>query len=246
MNILIAEDNRVIQILSAELMNNWGFEFDMASNGIEAVEYARRNGEKYDLCLMDIEMPRMNGIEAARKIRESQSYFPIMALTADSGYKKACFTAGMDDFLQKPCFPGQLFRIIKELTVKLISVDINDEDVSITRVTPMNSEELQELRDLKKKGLTKLKLVGLGHAFVVHRNIQNKISHDLIGENKELSEFIDRSPSEPGRCHLYKANLQVTKDLFLPEELEAAIRDENEIAMRFDSVSDEQISDKKA
>ncbi|MCU7935269.1 MAG: response regulator [Candidatus Thiodiazotropha sp. (ex Dulcina madagascariensis)] len=246
MNILIAEDNRMIQVLNAELMNNWGFEFDMASNGIEAVEFARRNGEKYDLCLMDIEMPRMNGIEAARKIRESQSYFPIMALTADSGYKKACFTAGIDDFLQKPCFPGQLFRIIKELTVKLISVDINDEDVSITRVTPMNSEELQELRDLKKQGLTKLKLVGLGHAFVVHRNIQNKISHDLIGENKELSEFIDRSPSEPGRCHLYKANLHVTKDLFLPEELEEAIRDENEIAMRFDSVSDVKISDKNA
>ncbi len=107
----------------------------------------------------------------------------------------------------------------------------------------MNSKELKELRELKKKGLTKLKLVGLGRAFIVHQNIQNKISHDLIGENKELSEFIDRSSSEPGRCHLYKVNLHVTKDLFLPEELEEAARKEDVLAMKFDNVADKQISD---
>ncbi len=246
MNILIAEDNHMIQELHSELMNHWGFEFDMASNGIEAVECAQRNGEKYDLCLMDVEMPRMNGIEATRKIRERCSYFPIMALTANSSYKNECLAAGMDEFAQKPCLPDQLFRIIKELTVKPVSVNVNCNDISLTKVKPMNSEELQELRELKKQGLTKMKLVGLGHAFIVHKNIQNKISHDLVGESKDLSEFIDRSPSEPGRCHLYKANLHVTKDIFLPEELEEAIRNENEIVMRFCNVTDKRIPDKNA
>ena len=108
----------------------------------------------------------------------------------------------------------------------------------------MNSDELKELRELKKKGLTKLKLVGLDHSFIVHKNIQNKISHDLIGEGKEISEFVDRSSAEPGRCHLYKVNLHVTKDLFLPDELEEAIRREDEIAMKFDRVADRRDLDK--
>ncbi len=107
----------------------------------------------------------------------------------------------------------------------------------------MNREELQELIELKKKGLTKLKLVGIGATFIVHRNIQNKISYDIIGAGKELSEFIDRSETEPGRCHLYKANLHVTKDIFTPEELESAIRIEDQIAEKFTKVIDEKIQD---
>jgi hypothetical protein len=91
--------------------------------------------------------------------------------------------------------------------------------------------------------LTKLKLVGLDHTFVVHKNIQNKISHDLTGEDKELSEFIDRSESEPGRCHLYKTNLHVTKDLFVPDELNEAVRNENEIVMKFEKPVDKRNPD---
>ncbi len=102
----------------------------------------------------------------------------------------------------------------------------------------MDSEELKELNELKKKGLTKLKLVGTEYTFVVHKNIQNKISYDLIGEGKGLSEFIDRSENEPGRCHLYKTNLYVTKDLFIPEELNEAIIEEDKIAMQFEKTTD--------
>ena len=246
MNILIAEDSQIVQEVHLELMDDWGFEFDMASNGIEAVEYAEKNRGKYDLCLMDIEMPKMNGIEAARNIRKNHSYFPIMAFSSNSDYKGECLSVGMDEFVLKPCLPTQLFGIIKELTIKPIAIKANGDDISITKVMPMNAEELKELRELKKSGLTKLKLVGLEHTFVVHKNIQNKISHDLIGEGKDLSEFIDRSPSEPGRCHLYKANLHVTKDLFLPEELEEAIQKENEVAVRFCNVTEKSLFNKKA
>ncbi len=84
-----------------------------------------------------------------------------------------------------------------------------------------------------------MKLLGLERTFIVHKNIQNKISHDLIGAGKEVSEFIDRSPDEPGRCHLYKANLYVTKDLFIPEELEEAIRKEDDLAAKYSQISDE-------
>ena len=86
--------------------------------------------------------------------------------------------------------------------------------------------------------------MGLGHSFIVHKNIQNKISHDLIGEEKEISEFVDQSSAEPGRCYLYKVNLHVTKDLFLPGKLEEAIQRENEIALKFDRVADKRDLDK--
>lgn len=235
MNILIAEDNPTIKIFNRYLMNNWGFSFDIASDGAEAIDYAHKNKGKYDLCLMDIEMPKVNGIKATSTIRKELPYFPIAAITANPDCKDVCLATGMDEFIQKPCTPDRLFEIIRELTIKPLLVKFGEEDISVIEAMPMNPKELQELRELKQQGLTKLKLVGLGHTFIVHRNIQNKISHDLIGEGKELSEFIDRSPSEPGRCQLYKANLYVTKDLLLPDELEEEMQRENEIAVKFNN-----------
>jgi len=88
-------------MLYSELMSNWGYNFDIASNGIEAVELAQKNNGKYDFCLMDVEMPKMNGIEATKIIRKTTYYFPIMACSTNGNYKKACFEAGMDDFALK-------------------------------------------------------------------------------------------------------------------------------------------------
>jgi len=83
MKILIAEDDSMIQTLSGKLMNHWGFDFDMASNGLEAVEKAQMHEGEYDLCLMDIDMPIMNGFEATKIIRRKLKYFPIMAVTGN-------------------------------------------------------------------------------------------------------------------------------------------------------------------
>jgi hypothetical protein len=94
-------------------------------------------------------------------------------------------------------------------------------------------------RELKKQGLTMLKVVGLPGSFVVHKNIQNKISHDLIAKGKEISEFIDRSPNEPARCHLYRANPLITRDLLLPEEFAEAARLEDEAAAKYSEMATE-------
>lgn len=243
MNILIAEDIAVVQMLHALTMKEWGHEYDIASNGAEAVDYARKNNGCYDLCIMDVSMPIMDGIEATKIIRKKGFYFPILGYSSDAKMENICLESGMDGFVLKPCRSDRLFAIIEELTTKSILVNVENETISILRAMPMNSDELKELRELKKAGLTKLKLVGLDHAFVVHKNIQNKISYDLIGEGKEISEFIDRSASEPGRCHLYKVNLHVTKDLFLPDELEEAIRREDETIMKFSHIADKRILD---
>lgn len=241
---MIAEDASVIKIIHETAMKEWGYEYDIASNGTQAVNYAKKNNGCYDLCIMDVSMPIMSGIEATKIIRKAVDYFPILGYSSDANTENSCLESGMDEFLLKPCRPDRLFAIIKELTTKCIRVTTENENISILRAMPMNSDELKELRELKKAGLTKLKIVGLNHAFVVHKNIQNKISHDLIGEGREVSEFIDRSSSEPGRCHLYKGNLHVTKDLFLPDELEEAIRQEDEIAKNFNQLTDKPVFDK--
>ncbi|MDH3975568.1 MAG: response regulator [Deltaproteobacteria bacterium] len=238
MNILIAEDNMLLQKSFGMLMKYWGFDFDVAGNGQEAVERAVANEGKYDLCLMDIDMPIMDGCEAAQTIRREVEYFPIMALSGNAYIEKICADAGMDDYIAKPCEPERLLGKINELTIKLLKLDYKKGYFDFKKEMPMNQAELKELRELKNKGLTKLKLVGTDYTFVVHKNIQNKISHDLIAEGKELTEFIDRSENEPGKCHLYKVNLHVTKDLFIPEELEEALKQEDQIALRFDKPSD--------
>jgi CheY-like chemotaxis protein len=238
MRILIAEDDITIQEMTGRLMTRWGFDFDLASNGQEAVDQAKVSEGKFDLCLMDIDMPVLNGLEATKVIRRRLKYFPIMAVTGNLRDGEEYLTAGMDDFLEKPYSINNLYSKINNLTTKIEKIYLANDELEIIKETPMNRKELQELIELKKKGLTKLKLIGVGATFVVHKNIQNKISYDLVGEGKELTEFIDRSESEPGRCHLYKANLHVTKDIFTPDELESAIQVENEIAEKFTHVVD--------
>jgi CheY-like chemotaxis protein len=238
MNILIAEDAPIIQMAHAAAMEKWGFEYDLAADGKEAIDYAKANHGRYDLCIMDVSMPKVDGLLATRVIRKEVSYFPILGYSSEPLMREKCLESGMDEFLRKPCAPDRLLDVIEELTNKPVLARVEDDGISILKVMPMNADELKELRDLKKNGLTKLKLVGLDHWFIVHKNIQNKISPDLVAEGKEITEFIDRSPSEPGRCHLYKANLYITKDLFLPDELEDAIRKEDEIAMRFTNRAD--------
>lgn len=241
MKILIAEDDKEQQMLISFLMNDWDYDFDLASNGRKAVELAQKNDGQYDLCLMDIDMPIMDGLKATEIIRRSIKYFPIIAVTGAPRSMTIYREAGIDDILQKPYYPSNLYAKISELTVKAVKIRQEQNEIILAEEKPMNPDELKELIELKKKGLTKLKMVGVGYTFVVHRNIQNKISYDLICEGKELSEFLDRSEKEPGRCHLYKMNLHVTKDLFTPDELDDAIQKENQIALRFDKVSDRKL-----
>ncbi len=246
MKILIAEDDSALQRIAGKLMKRWGFDFDVASNGREAVDRAKANVGKYDLCLMDIDMPIMNGCEATIAIRQTLDFFPILGLSGNLEAMHNYRKLGMDGFLEKPYGIDNLYKKIKELTVKVLRISREQNTLALRKETPMNKEELQELIQLKKKGLTKLKLVGTDYTFVVHKNIQNKISHDLVGEGKELSEFIDRSETEPGRCHLYKVNLHITKDLFTLEELEGAIQEENEIAVKFTRATDKKLQNEKA
>jgi len=79
MNILIVDDSSLQQASLKFLMKEWGYQFDTANNGQEAVEKTRSN--HYDICLMDINMPVMDGCEATKAIRQDSNELPILAVT---------------------------------------------------------------------------------------------------------------------------------------------------------------------
>ncbi len=229
MKVLIAEDDQMLQMVAGEFMELWGFQFDLVANGLEAVNKVKDHGDSYDLCLMDIDMPLMNGIEATKIIRRNLKYTPIIALSGNSAYRECCLECGMDYFLEKPYSPDLLLSKIYEFTVKSFVIYKHQNQIITQKVKPMDSEHLQELKKLREKGLTKLCIRGTGCEVVVDERVQNKISYDLIGKRQELSQFLDRSEDKPGLCHLYKSNFMLNTKYLLPDELEKYIEEEEKI-----------------
>ena len=230
MKILIAEDDSVLQTIAGKLMNRWGFEFDMASNGQEAVDQAKINEGEYDLCLMDIDMPIMNGFKATKIIRRKLKYFPIMALTGNLQAKQKYLEKGMDDFLGKPYSFDNLHQKINELTVKSVKISKENNQISLRKETPMDSEHNKELRELAKQNLCKMTLKGHDVTVIVHKNVPNKIAHDFIEKELDISIFLDRNRANPGECHLYKSNC-LTPIIHFDEDLynEKLMKEDEEI-----------------
>jgi len=119
--ILLAEDNPINRKLARSLLAAAGYRLDMVENGKEAVEKYRAQPRRFALILMDIQMPVMDGREAAKKIREYErgsggGRIPIIAMTADrmKGDLEKCIEAGMDDYISKPIRREIVFEILKK------------------------------------------------------------------------------------------------------------------------------------
>ena len=111
--ILIAEDNDSNYILMTYILKNH-YEFDRARNGQEAVEMVAKGG--FDLVLMDIKMPVMDGLEATKVIKEKHPDLPIIALTANAfdSDRQLALEAGCDDFLSKPVSSESCLKTIRK------------------------------------------------------------------------------------------------------------------------------------
>lgn|GEM_PF-6493432 len=113
--ILLAEDNRVNQLLMVRMLKRLGYETIIAENGRKAVSIWQAN--KIDLILMDIQMPEMDGYQATREIRKLASdHIPIIALTANAmkGDRERCLEAGMDEYLTKPVDKEKLGKLLSD------------------------------------------------------------------------------------------------------------------------------------
>ena len=115
--ILLAEDNGVNQELALAILEQWNLEVEVASDGLEAIQALRKSD--FDLVLMDIQMPKLDGLEATATLRNPQSGVRnpgiiVVALTAHamSEDRQLCLDAGMNDYLVKPLEPGTLLAIL--------------------------------------------------------------------------------------------------------------------------------------
>ena len=122
LKILLVEDNKINQVLAQRLLQKWGHEVHVANNGKEAVEASAN--QDFDLILMDVQMPEMDGIQATRGIRQREEttgkHVPIFAMTAYAmeSDKEKCLAAGMDGYVSKPINTQELFQTIEALTAE--------------------------------------------------------------------------------------------------------------------------------
>ena len=120
--LLVAEDNEINQTFLRHLFKDWNVRFDIASTGLEAVDLLKKN--KYDLVLMDVQMPGMDGYTATRHIRqELKMDIPIIAMTAHAmaGEKEKCLGYGMNEYISKPIREEELRSLLNRFTGKQVN-----------------------------------------------------------------------------------------------------------------------------
>ena len=172
--VLVVEDIALNQLLMKTLLDDYGFEHDIATNGRIAIEMMQN--KPYDIILMDLQMPEMNGFEAARHIRNTMnSQVPIIALTADvtTADLQNCIAAGMNDYISKPVDERLLYRKI---------VDLLKKPLVIKNTSGRTPEEI-----LSSKHMAKSKCIDL-----TYLNLRTKSNPGLMKEMIAL--YLEQTP----------------------------------------------------
>ena len=195
LHILLAEDNLVNQKLASRLLEKRGHTVVIADNGQEALDILQN--EQFDLILMDVQMPVMDGFEATAAIRRKEAkdggHIPIIALTAHAltGDRELCRKAGMDGYVSKPINPTELFNAIYGLVSgpegKIVTEDLATDDQSVMDINSVmervggDKELLAELAELFIEDSQKL-LAQIKEAIVRgDARVLERVAHTLKG-----------------------------------------------------------------
>lgn len=189
-NILVAEDNLANQELMSYILNSFNLEFDIASNGQEAYELSKNN--PYDLILMDINMPILDGIKSFNKIRKHEEennvkQTPIIALTANAikGDKEKFLNLGMNDYLSKPINTDELKIIFnKYLNNKIVEIQEKEETkIENNSLDTPITFEINVEKIVKKLGVSE------NIVLMIVKKFRKSIELDL----KELEQLINNN-----------------------------------------------------
>ncbi|PLX11468.1 MAG: hypothetical protein C0597_15080 [Marinilabiliales bacterium] len=117
--ILVVEDDDVSYILLNEILSSYSVQLYRAYDGVEAIEIIQKNNSNYDLILMDIRLPKLNGFHATQKIKEINPSIPIVAVTAYAHSQGIidCYDSGCDDFIAKPFDIKKILKIVEHYVV---------------------------------------------------------------------------------------------------------------------------------
>ena len=130
-NILLVDDSDVNLKAASLMLKRLGYQADIAANGIEAIEALERHS--YDIVLMDIQMPEMDGLEATKIIRQRWHQDPrIIVVTSLDNYREICLATGADDFLTKPLAIDKLREAIKSHMPISSFISSNLEEIAAT------------------------------------------------------------------------------------------------------------------
>lgn len=218
LHILLAEDHHINQFLAKTILESWGIEVTIAENGKEAVDAVRE--KPFDLVLMDMQMPEMDGLQATREIRNSlNSNIPIVALTANAirGDQEKCLQAGMDDYLSKPFEQKDLFRIIQKW-VRKINIPTPE---SIIQQMEFHSPVKSVINENKLFDLSHLRQLALGDEDFIQEMIEIFISSSEEILNEMKAAYENKEYEKLGSlAHKIKPSI----DTFLVEPLRETVR----------------------
>lgn len=223
-HILVAEDDKINQIVICRMLDERGYTYDVANNGIEAVQKIME--KDFDICIMDVQMPQMDGIQATKLIRESKKssgkHIPIIALTAHAlhGDKERFLNLGMDEYLSKPIIMNEFFKKIEKFMNPKCTLEDNNGNCEESSSCEYDSEPPDNF------GLIRRKAEDLGKAMIAKDiYVIESYAHDIKLLAVEMG--IDVLKTLMFRIELAARREDINEALILYNELVNLLKDES-------------------
>lgn len=219
--VMVVEDNKTNQFIAKSILEQAGYIVSLVDNGREGVNLFTQNPNDFDLILMDLHMPIMDGYEATQIIRQLDGEIPIIAMTADAvtGVDKKCEAMGINEYISKPFDPDQFLERLWHVTQGKArgKVDVGSEGDSATN--ELDNLPYLDVEDGIKHigGNRELYLLVLKEYFEENRNTGNRITQEIsAGNYQEAAQIVHKLKSSSGSIgakKLYEAAILLQQTL---------------------------------